>query len=161
MTLEELNTAESTIAEEGLLKCCGSRRWAAALSSRRPFTSVGDLHTAAQDIWQLLGASDWLEAFASHPKIGEIRPVSNWSAQEQAGMGAAGLDTAREIETLNQEYRDRFSYIFVVCASGKSAVEMRDLLKQRLRNDPEIELRTAAGEQMKITHLRLDKLIQE
>src|SRR3954447_23814630 len=160
MTLEELNAAESAIAKGNLLRCCGSQRWAAAMTARRPFGSISDLHTAAQEAWSSLGPSDWLEAFACHPKIGGTRSVSNWSAQEQKGMGAAGVATIREIETLNHEYQDRFGYIFIVCASGKSAVEMCDLLKERLRNDSDMELQIASEEQMKITQIRLDKLIE-
>ncbi|HQW00201.1 MAG TPA: 2-oxo-4-hydroxy-4-carboxy-5-ureidoimidazoline decarboxylase, partial [Bacteroidia bacterium] len=52
----------------------------------------------------------------------------------------------------------KFGYIFIVCATGKSAQEMLELLKKRLPNSPEAELKIAAREQNKITHLRIDKL---
>ena len=60
----------------------------------------------------------------------------------------------------NRAYEQRFGYIFIVCATGKSSEEMLALLQQRLQNDPAAELRMAAEEQRRITHLRLQKLLQ-
>ena len=160
MTLLELNTSEKEEAQKALLACCGSSRWSRQMTARRPFDSVPTVHAAAHDIWWSLEESDWLEAFACHPKIGEVKPVSDWSSQEQKGMSAATADTAAAIAAMNGEYQKRFGYIFIVCATGKSSTEMRDLLEQRLTNDPKDELRIAAAEQLKITHLRLDKLLQ-
>jgi 2-oxo-4-hydroxy-4-carboxy-5-ureidoimidazoline decarboxylase len=160
MTLQELNILEHREAQRALLACCGSSRWAQEMMARRPFSNIERLHATAHDAWWSLGEPEWREAFACHPKIGENRPVSHWSSQEQKGMAAATVDTADAIAAMNHEYRERFGYIFIVCATGKSAAEMRDLLEQRLKNDPQEELRIAASEQMKITHLRLDKLLQ-
>jgi 2-oxo-4-hydroxy-4-carboxy-5-ureidoimidazoline decarboxylase len=159
MTLQELNTLEGKEAQQALLACCGSTRWTQEMTTRRPFASIETIHAAAHDVWWSLSESDWLEAFARHPKIGETRPVSQWSSQEQKGMSAATSDTADAIAAMNHEYQERFGYIFIVCATGKSAAEMRDLLEQRLKNNPQEELRIAASEQMKITYLRLDKLL--
>jgi OHCU decarboxylase len=161
MTVSELNALEESQAQRVLLACCGSSQWARQMIARRPFDATESLHAAAHDIWWSLNKSDWLEAFACHPKIGETKPVSHWSSQEQRGMAAATADTAGAIARMNREYQERFGYIFIVCATGKSAAGMRDLLEQRLENNPQDELRMAAAEQMKITHLRLDKLLQE
>ena len=160
MNLRDLNNCEEDLAQEALLKCCGSSRWAKQMAAQRPFDNVETVHTTAHDIWSSLKESDWLEAFACHPKIGETKPVSNWSSQEQKGMATATAGTADAIATMNREYQKRFGYIFIVCAMGKSAAEMCDLLEQRLKNTLQEELRIAAAEQMKITHLRLDKLLQ-
>ena len=160
MTVSELNALEGGQAQKALLECCGSSRWSQQMLAQRPFSDAERLHTAAHDIWRSLDESDWLEAFACHPKIGETEPVSHWSSQEQKGMAAATVDTTDAIARMNREYQARFGYIFIVCATGKSAAGMRDLLEQRLKNDPQDELRLAAAEQMKITHLRLDKLLQ-
>ena len=160
MNLLDLNTCGESLAQEAFLKCCGSSRWAKQMTARRPFSNVEAIHTAARDIWWSLDKSDWLEAFACHPRIGETKPVSSWSSQEQKGMVTATAGTADAIAIMNREYQKRFGYIFIVRASGKSAAEMRDLLEQRLKNDPQEELHIAAAEQMKITHLRLDKLLQ-
>lgn len=160
MTLQELNTSSADIAEKAFLDCCGSAQWAGVMAMQRPFGDVGGVHATAHDLWWSLSETDWLQAFACHPRIGEKRPVSAWSAQEQKGMSAASVNTANAIAALNREYFQRFGYIFIVCATGKSAAEILFLLKQRIMNSPQEELRIAATEQMKITHLRLDKLIQ-
>ena len=122
---------------------------------------MATMHAAADDVWRSLDKSDWLEASACHPKIGERKPVSDWSSQEQKGMAAADTDIAHAIAAMNNEYEKRFCYIFVVCVSGKSAIEMRNLLQPGLKNNPQEELRIAATEQLKITYLRLEKLLQE
>jgi OHCU decarboxylase len=160
MTLYDLNAFEESQSREVLRSCCGSSRWAEQMTARRPFENAENVHSAAQDIWWSLDESDWLQAFACHPKIGEVKPVSDWSSQEQKGMATATADTADAIATMNREYQLRFGYIFIVCATGKPATELRDLLEQRLTNDPQRELLIAAAEQLKITHLRLDKLLQ-
>ena len=160
MTLHELNISGESQAQKALLACCGSFRWTGQMTARRPFDNAEIVHATAHDIWWSLEKSDWLEAFACHPKIGESKSGSDWSSQEQKGMATASAGIADAISTLNREYQKRFGYIFIVCATGKSAAEIRDLLEQRLKNDPQKELRLAAAEQLKITHLRLDKLLQ-
>ena len=166
MSLTRLNELPPPDASQEFLKCCGSKRWAEAMIERRPFASVEDLTQAASDVWQSLKPDDWLEAFRSHPKIGEKKAAEavstqsqQWSGQEQSGMSRAGDDTIEALSQLNREYEEKFGYIFIVCATGKSADEMLALLRQRLPNDPDTELPIAAAEQAKITELRLKKLI--
>lgn len=133
----------------------------------RPFLSVDGLTAKADETWWELENDDWLEAFRSHPKIGEKKAEATistqsqaWSAQEQSGVANAAALTIEELEQLNREYLDKFGFIFIVCAAGKSSDEMLAILKSRLGNDHEQELRIAAGEQAKITELRLKKLIE-
>jgi OHCU decarboxylase len=113
----------------------------------------------ATDIWWRLAPTDWLEAFSKHPKIGEKGKVSQWSSEEQSGMNSSAIDTAKSLAALNRTYFDKFGWIFIVCATGKSAEEMLSLLEARLPNRPDDELRIAAAEQNKITLLRLRKLL--
>jgi OHCU decarboxylase len=159
MTLDELNHLDPPPAASAFMRCCGSARWAAAMTAGRPFRSLDAMTERAGEIWASLDRSDWLEAFAAHPTIGERRPVSAWSAAEQAGMTAAGDDTKNRLAASNAVYEARFGYIFIVCATGKSPGEMLALLDARMRNDPGNELAIAADEQRKITALRLAKLV--
>ena len=166
MTLAELNGLPRYRAEEELLKCCGSKGWARTMARRRPFANVERLLQAAGEIWMRLDRSDWLEAFSAHPQIGARQASGHtsaqsqaWSAQEQSGMQRAGVGVTMELEETNQEYFAKFGHIFIVCASGKSAAEMLAILRSRLSNPPEQEIRVAAEEQEKITRLRLQKLI--
>ncbi len=116
-------------------------------------------------IWWRLSKADWLEAFAAHPRIGDIdalrarfAPTAAWASREQAGVLGASGDVLNELAIGNRRYEARFGYIFIVCATGKTAEEMLALLGQRLSNDPDVEIKIAAAEQMKITRIRLERI---
>ena len=166
MSLERLNALPFGEASQEFLKCCGSKRWAEAMTARRPYESIEELTRTANEIWWSLEQSDWLEAFRSHPKIGEKRAAETvseqaqkWSGQEQAAVQTAGQQTLDSLADLNHGYEARFGFIFIVCATGKSAGEMLALVRERLQNDIETELPVAAAEQAKITEIRLKKLV--
>ena len=74
-------------------------------------------------------------------------------------METAEEMTKRRLEEGNHEYFDRFGHIYIICATGLEPDFMLRKLEERLNNDPDTELRIAAAEQLKITHLRLGKLI--
>ena len=161
--LDLLNVLPEPAAASRLLACCGSRAWAWKVARARPFREPGDLFTAAETALDQLDRDDWLEAFAAHPRIGERaagkNQSSSWSEQEQAGTEGAPPEILDELAQANRLYEDRFDHVFLVCATGKSAFEMLDLLSERLGNDPETELKVAANEQRKITRLRLEKML--
>ena len=167
MNLEELNQGDSEQACIELLKCCGSSQWTEKMLAARPYNSVSHLLELEGQIWSDLGEVDYLEAFAAHPKIGASKPPDNakntesWTSKEQAGMMSADEQTKLKLKTENQKYAEKFGYIFIVCATGKSASEMLEMLRIRLENFPETELEIAAGEQMKITNLRLNKMLRD
>jgi len=157
MTLRELNTADADAAARALLRCCGSTTWAARVAASRPFHDLDRLLEAADAAWRSLDRGDWLEAFAAHPRIGQ-QPTSAWASQEQAGTAQAAAEVRDRLAAANREYEARFGYIFMVCAAGRSAVEMLAALEQRLAHDPQRELPIAAEEQRRIMRLRLAKL---
>ncbi len=139
-----------------LRRVCGSSEWVRRMMAARPLDNA---FTAAEAIWSTLGRDDCLEAFAAHPRIGATKATA-WSAQEQSGAAAAPAETMRALAEANVEYERRFGHIYIVCATGRSADEMLQMARQRLNNDPHIELRVAAGEQRKIMQLRLMKLVE-
>ena len=166
--LDWLNRAESGEATAALLRCCGCVRWAGAMASARPFDSVEALYRVAEREWDCASREEILEAFSHHPRIGDRESLRDrfpkthaWSASEQAEASLAEETVKDDLAQGNHDYEARFGYIFVVCASGKSAAEMLALLRARVANDPEKELKIAALEQMKITRLRLEKLLRE
>jgi 2-oxo-4-hydroxy-4-carboxy-5-ureidoimidazoline decarboxylase len=113
-----------------ILACCGSRTWAANIASKRPIRDAASLLETSDAIWRSLGNADWLEAFRSHPRIGETRAEqtaeaqsSAWSAQEQQKAATADEDVKMALKRGNREYEEKFGRIFIVCATGKSAVE--------------------------------------
>jgi OHCU decarboxylase len=166
MDLSSLNALGPSEAFDEFVKCCGSLEWARRMTESRPFKSVEQLQTRASEIWWTLDRDDWLEAFRSHPKIGGSKPADKvsdqsltWSGEEQSGVKSASEQVLSELTTLNRQYDDKFGFIFIVCATGKSSDEMLAILKSRLANDAETELRKAASEQEKITEIRLRKLV--
>lgn len=165
--LARLNALPSAQAEADLLTCCGSREWARRVAALRPFDGEHALFDAADVVWRALERDDWLEAFRSHPRIGERKAEAGqtareqgWSRGEQAGMDAAEEATRRALADGNRTYEERFGHIYLVCASGKSADELLSILQSRLQNPPEREILVAAGEQAKITRIRLRKLLE-
>ncbi len=167
MTLEEFNTLDAEAAATELYRCCGSSRWVAGMVNDRPFSSAHIMQKATEKIWWSLEGSDWQEAFAHHPKIGDLESLrkkfastAQWAAGEQSGVSSASEEILGRLAKGNELYETKFGFIFIVCATGKSAAEMCDLLYRRLENEPEEEIRVAAGEQLRITQLRLQKMLQ-
>ena len=163
-----MNNLSEGEAEAELLKCCGSTLWARRMAAERPFHDLEHLLAAANAVWWALDAEDWLEAFSRHPKIGEkdserlqAQDARQWSEQEQAGTRSADEETKLSLAEANREYERKFGYIYIICATGKTADEMLSILKERLQNDADRELRIAAEEQRRITHLRLQKLLTQ
>jgi 2-oxo-4-hydroxy-4-carboxy-5-ureidoimidazoline decarboxylase len=166
--IEWLNALAPPDALAGFRRCCASTRWAANMTAARPFASRASLAEAAERLWWQLDEADWLEAFRAHPRIGE-RATGNptnpgagtieqqWARREQAGTQAASADCLTRLAAANQAYERRFGYIFIVCATGRSAGEMLEALAARLNNEPRDEIRIAAAEQARITALRLGK----
>jgi len=161
-----LNKLSTTECFESLLKCCGSTEWARRITAARPFTHENELFARAHEYWWSLSVNDWKEAFSHHPAIGadkeslrkKFAKIESWSSEEQAGVNGASENTLSNLARGNQEYLSKFGYVFLVCATGKSADEMLDLLRKRLPNDVDNEIRKAAAEQAKITEIRLNKL---
>lgn len=166
MTLEQLNQLSEDDAQQVFLRCCGSVNWASRMADQRPYASSKSLFEAGETGADALRREDWLEAFAAHPRIGDIGALRRkfadtraWAEGEQAGTARASETTLQALAEGNRTYEKRYGYIFIVCATGKSAKEMLSLLQARLDNDPTTEFQIAAGEQRKITRLRLEKLL--
>jgi 2-oxo-4-hydroxy-4-carboxy-5-ureidoimidazoline decarboxylase len=163
--LGRLNGLNADEAFAEFLRCCGSQRWARALAELRPFATDADLLAAADETRLQLSRENWLEAFAAHPRIGDLEALRKqfattaaWCAGEQAGVTGAGDEILQALAMGNRLYEERFGYLFIVCAAGKGAAEMFEILRRRLENTEQDEFAIAAEEQAKITRLRLEKL---
>ena len=166
--LAEINELPTEEALKTFLDCCGSRRWAETMTGARPFPTLERLFHLAEETWFSLSTVDHLEAFAAHPKIGDRKPgdrqgerAAAWSSSEQSAVDQANTNTTAELAEINRLYHDKFGFIFIVCATGKSAEEMLAIAKARIRNSIETELKIAAEEQNKITRIRLEKLLEK
>jgi 2-oxo-4-hydroxy-4-carboxy-5-ureidoimidazoline decarboxylase len=148
-----------------LQKCCGSSEWVKQMSGLFPLDSENKILKESERVWFSLDKEDRLEAFLHHPKIGDINSLrekyssaKNLSEMEQLGVNSASEVTLTQLAKYNKEYEEKFGFIFIVCATGKSAEEMLELIKIRIQNDTETEIQNASAEQNKITQLRLSKI---
>lgn len=163
---ERLDALDEGDARAALTTACGASAWVTGMLKRRPFRSDAALMASAAETWRAMGEADIVEAFAHHPEIGasldalrdKFASTAQWASSEQASVAAASEQTLLALRDGNVAYRERFGFIFIVCATGKSAAEMLSLLQARLGNEPDRELSIAAAEQGKITALRLAKL---
>lgn len=165
--LARWNLLSSDDAISAILPCCGSRAWAQGVVARRPIADVVALLAMSNETWRSLQTSDWMEAFQSHPRIGESRaPLSPpaqsvaWSTQEQHQVAGADAAAKAALAEANHQYEQRFNRTFIVCATGKSAQEILGILLRRLNSDGETELHEAAEQQRQITEIRLRKWLQ-
>ncbi|MBK9570599.1 MAG: 2-oxo-4-hydroxy-4-carboxy-5-ureidoimidazoline decarboxylase [Chitinophagaceae bacterium] len=167
MTLHELNILSQPQLKEALLKCCGSASWVKMMMAYFPADDLVELLEDAEEKWYDCSEDDWREAFAHHPKIGDIDALSekfastaDWASGEQSGINNVSRETMAALAEGNRLYEEKFGYIFIVCATGKSAEEMLALLQSRLSNTPEVEIKIAADQQNEISKLRLQKLLE-
>jgi 2-oxo-4-hydroxy-4-carboxy-5-ureidoimidazoline decarboxylase len=168
MTLTELNELNEQSAYAQFETCCVTPAWVHAMVASRPFESLEQLLNAADQHWRQASEADILLAFDGHPRIGDVSTLkakfantASTAGHEQSGMNTADDDVLHAMKQRNDEYFEKFGYIFIVCASGKTASEMLALLEARLPNTAADELNIAANEQAKITQLRLRKLLDE
>ena len=166
MQLDAFNALDAESAAAELRRCCGSTRWVESMTRARPFPNAGAMADIADAVWLSLGSADWLEAFAAHPRIGEAKPPGpggsgpSWEEQEQSSTRSATEKVKERLAARNHQYEARFGYIFIVCATGKTAEQMLALIEDRLQNDSQEELRIAVEEQRQITRLRIGKLLE-
>lgn len=171
MTLHEFNILPQDRLIKELTNCCGSKAWVQKMLPFVPAEDLVELLEDAEEVWWKCNEKDWKEAFAHHPKIGDTAALKKnfestanpidigWASAEQSGVNEASEDIIIALAEANRLYEEKFGYIFIVCATGKSAEEMLGLLHTRLLHDPETEIEIAADEQSKITKLRLEKLL--
>jgi 2-oxo-4-hydroxy-4-carboxy-5-ureidoimidazoline decarboxylase len=162
--LARWHTLSAEDAATEILSCCGSTAWAAHMAANRPYADESTLFTTADTTWQHLPESDWLEAFRSHPRIGEKHAQDKvtaasaaWSSSEQSQMKAADAAILLRMQKGHRAYEERFGRIFIVCASQKQPAEMLEILERRLHNDPAAEMLESAEQQRQIMQLRLRK----
>ncbi len=165
MTFQEFNQLSGSDAARHLFNCCGSTAWVSNMMQHFPFGSLVMLQVKTDEAWSKTNEENWREAFTHHPRIGDLNSLKekfastqHWASGEQGKVGESAEEVLMELQVMNDAYLNKFGYIFIICATGKSAEEMLQALKQRINNTPEQEIYIAAEEQRKIMHLRIEKL---
>lgn len=166
MQLSELNQLDDAKASEVFNACCSATRWVKRMVFARPFYSQASMQNDAAMFWKSMQSADYMEAFAGHPKIGDLNLLKKkyrnaLAANEQSAVEQATDDVLQELARYNDDYETKFGYIFIVCATGKTAAQMLTLIKRRINHRPDKEIIIAAAEQAKIMSIRIDKLFEE
>lgn len=163
MNLLAFNNLPEATAKKELFACCGSTKWTDAMMAHFPFISEKQLVDLSAKIWyDECTESDWRESFTHHPKIGDVKSLTEkFAGKEQAGVAVASTQTIEALAKANTDYEAKNGFIFIVCATGKSADEMLQILLDRLKNTPEEELHIAMGEQQKISIIRFKKMLPD
>jgi 2-oxo-4-hydroxy-4-carboxy-5-ureidoimidazoline decarboxylase len=166
MNIDQLNRLSEDDATTAFEQCCGATQWVERMVYSRPFETLSEVIETSDTIWEECDVDDYEEAFTHHPKIGDVESLAKkyantktWATGEQKGVEGAERAVIEKLAEGNTAYEERFGYIFIVNATGKSAAEMLALLEARMNNDPKDEILIAAAEQNKITRLRLKKLL--
>lgn len=166
MNIDQLNRLSEAAATEAFEQCCGSAEWVERMVYSRPFESLSEVLETSDTVWEECDVDDYEEAFSHHPKIGDVESLAKkfantkaWATGEQKGVESADLAVIHKLAEGNAAYEEKFGFIFIVNATGKSATEMLALLQARMNNEPKDEILIAAEEQNKITKLRLKKLL--
>ncbi len=165
--LAQLNGLPDDEASAFFLSVCGARAFAETMVALRPFGTVRELFAAAAAVWWKLPTAAWADAFAAHPRLGSTRkgkaqtPRSVASSKrEQQRLSDADAGTRGRLAALNAAYEEKFGFIFILFASGRSAGEVLSILEDRLGRTRKVEVEAAAAEQAKITRGRLEAWLQ-
>ncbi|WP_284651887.1 2-oxo-4-hydroxy-4-carboxy-5-ureidoimidazoline decarboxylase [Flavobacterium terrisoli] len=163
MNLLAFNNLPEETAKRELFACCGSTQWTDSMMKHFPFVSEKQLVDLSAQIWyDECNENDWRESFTHHPKIGDVKSLTEkFAGKEQAGVAVATQETIQALAKANGDYEAKNGFIFIVCATGKSADEMLQILLDRLKNTPEEELHIAMGEQQKISIIRFKKMLPD
>lgn len=168
MNLEKLNSLAEVDAERWFSQSCAAQKWIGAMVKQRPYGSLQEVVSSAQEAWQTCTAKDYMQAFKAHPMIGNVNSLrakfsstKTLASKEQSGANDASELTLKELSELNHQYLQLNGFIFIICASGLTAQAMLQALKLRISNKQSVELEKAAAEQIKITLLRLQKGLTE
>jgi 2-oxo-4-hydroxy-4-carboxy-5-ureidoimidazoline decarboxylase len=167
MTLHEFNILPKEELIPLLTQCCGSSKWVERMLPLIPAEDMVELLEDAEEQWWLCTEDDWHEAFTHHPEIGDISSLkekfantASLAAGEQSGVSGADDNTLKQLAEANKKYREKFGYIFIVSASGRSAAEILSIINERMENHPADEIKNAADEQNKITRIRIEKILE-
>ena len=159
--LARFNALQEPAAHAVLHEVCASTAWAKRVLAARPYATTEDLFAAGDAAMAELTTADLEEAMAGHPPIGRPRPGDPTSAREQRGMAGASEELRAQMLELNLAYQDRFGHVFLICATGRTAEQMRDAVAERLGNPPEREREIVRTELGKINRIRLARLVEE
>jgi OHCU decarboxylase len=162
----KINLLDPEEAYQEFYNTCACEDFCKQMVDARPFKDKDELLSTGRTLFESLNKEHWLEAFMGHPKIGDVNSLKEKfketkliASDEQSGVNSASEIILNDLALYNEKYFNKFGYIFIVCATGKSAVEILSILRNRIENEEEEEIYIASIEQLEITLIRMEKLL--
>ena len=161
--LTRINDLPAEGAEAQLMSCCASPVWACAVVAGRPYSDIDAVIAAAGTALTALPWPEIARALEAHPRIGS-RPLGDqreaaWSRREQAGVDHDDDPTLAALADVNRAYEQRFGFVLLIFATGKTGAELLETARKRLAGDEATERRVVRDELAKIVTLRLERLL--
>jgi 2-oxo-4-hydroxy-4-carboxy-5-ureidoimidazoline decarboxylase len=161
-----INSLDAESAYKAFYQTCACNEFCKLMVETRPYINKEELFNKAKDIFKSLNKDQWLESFEGHPKIGDVNSLKEkfkntkaTASNEQSGINSASDVILNDLTLYNEKYFNKFGYIFIICATGKTALEMLTLLRKRIEHNEEEEIYIASLEQLEITLIRMEKLV--
>lgn len=162
VTVTELNEADSETFVDILGEIYETSPWVARQAeATRPFDSVEEIEETMQRVVTNASREKKLELLRAHPDLGERTAMTDASEKEQA---SAGLDELSEeqyeaFQRLNEQYREKFGFPFIMAVKDESPAVIRNAMEKRVQQSESAEFQTALEEVHTIAALRLDELV--
>ena len=124
---------------------------------QRPFLDLSDLHQKMVTSVAALPHAEQLALIRAHPDLGSKATMADASVQEQAGAGLNQLTPSEyeQFQGLNQAYKDKFGFPFIVAVKDHTKATILDAFHQRLQHDRETEMKHALTQICRIAWFRL------
>jgi 2-oxo-4-hydroxy-4-carboxy-5-ureidoimidazoline decarboxylase len=160
--IAQLNQMSQSEFTESLAKIFEDSPWVAEKTwPKRPFKDVNSLHQAMIETVEESALSDKVNLICSHPDLATKTKMAEASVKEQAGVGLdrLTLEEYNHFQQLNQAYKNKFAFPFIIAVKNHTKESILEAFKQRLENSLETERNQALIEIAKIAHFRLLDLI--
>jgi len=162
ITVEELNNCRKAEFVETLGQIYEHSSWVAeAAWSDSPFESVEELQDCMQRVVDNASRDKKRELLLAHPDLGDQTEITDRSQKEQESAGLDDLSPSQyeEFQRLNETYREKFSFPFIMAVKGQSPNDIQDAMESRISNSEAEEFRDAIAEVHAIAEIRINELV--
>lgn len=163
VTTAELNEADKQRFVDILGEVYENSPWVAKQAwSEQPFSSVDDVQAAMEEVVQNASRAEKLDLLREHPDLGERTEMTDASEREQAsaGLDELGPEQYETFQRLNESYKDKFGFPFIMAVKNESPDVIQEAMEERVEHTESEEFHTALQEVHKIAQFRLAELIE-
>jgi 2-oxo-4-hydroxy-4-carboxy-5-ureidoimidazoline decarboxylase len=168
LSLAAINAMDASRFTETIGRVFEHAPWVASrVASRRPFGHREDLHRAMVAAVAAASGEEQLALVRGHPELaGKAAIAGAMTAESKTEQGGAGLDRLtpaqfQKFHQLNDSYRAKFGFPFILAVKGRNAAEILTIFARRLGNERDAELHEALTQVARIAGFRLADLVEE